>query len=143
MRESKAVRKNVLEKIKQLTSNEPQKPILPQTFAEALQLAADQAKLIEEQAPKVEFHDKVVNNEANHCIRDAAKKIQQRPNKFSQWLKENGYLCQNSTPKQQYINQGLFVVHTGISASEHQFTQTRVTSKGLTYFTNKLGEQKL
>lgn len=36
------------------------KPQLPQTFAEALQLAADQAKLIEEQAPKVAFVDNLV-----------------------------------------------------------------------------------
>ncbi|AUR86602.1 antirepressor protein [Vibrio phage 1.087.A._10N.261.45.F9] len=46
-------------------SNTPQ---LPQTFAEALQLAADQAKLIEQQSekiaidkPKVEFVDKLVD----------------------------------------------------------------------------------
>lgn len=36
---------------------ESQKPQLPQTFAEALQLAADQAKRLELQAPKVAFVD--------------------------------------------------------------------------------------
>ena len=138
MRESKMVRRSVLEKLKQI--NNPQ---LPQTFAEALQLAANQAKLLEEAAPKVEFHDKIVNDAATFSLRDAAKKIQQRPNKFSAWLRSEGYLCQNNLPKQQYINQGLFKTHTGQSRDEYQFSQTRVTSKGLAYFTKKLGDNNL
>ena len=138
MRESKMVRRSVLEKLKQIN-----KPQLPQTFAEALQLAANQAKLLEEAAPKVEFHDKIVNDAATFSLRDAAKKIQQRPNKFSAWLRSEGYLCQNNLPKQQYINQGLFKTHTGQSKEEYQFSQTRVTSKGLAYFTKKLGDKNL
>lgn len=138
MRESKMVRRSVLEKLKQIN-----KPQLPQTFAEALQLAANQAKLLEEAAPKVEFHDKIVNDAATFSLRDAAKKIQQRPNKFSAWLRSEGYLCQNNLPKQQYINQGLFKTHTGQSRDEYQFSQTRVTSKGLAYFTKKLGDNNL
>lgn len=138
MRESKMVRRSVLEKLKQIN-----KPQLPQTFAEALQLAANQAKLLEEAAPKVEFHDKIVNDAATFSLRDAAKKIQQRPNKFSAWLRSEGYLCQNNLPKQQYINQGLFKTHTGQSKEEYQFSQTRVTSKGLAYFTKKLGDNHL
>lgn len=122
---------------------ESQKPQLPQTFAEALQLAANQAKLLEEAAPKVEFHDKIVNDAATFNLRDTAKKIQQRPNKFSAWLRSEGYLCQNNLPMQQYINQGLFKTHTGQSRDEFQFSQTRVTSKGLAYFTKKLGDNKL
>ena len=114
MRESKMVRRSVLEKLKQIN-----KPQLPQTFAEALQLAANQAKLLEEAAPKVEFHDKIVNDAATFSLRDAAKKIQQRPNKFSAWLRMEGYLCQNNLPKQQYINQGLFKTHTGQSRDEY------------------------
>lgn len=38
-------------------------PQIPQSFAEALQLAANQAKLLEEQAPKVEFFDKLVDRD--------------------------------------------------------------------------------
>lgn len=138
MRESKMVRRSVLEKLKQ--ANKPQ---LPQSFAEALQLAANQAKLLEEAAPKVEFHDKLVNDAATFSMRDAAKKIQQRPNKFSAWLRSEGYLCQNNLAKQQYINQGLFKTHTGTSRDEFQFNQARITSKGLAYFTKKLGDIKL
>ena len=35
---------------------------LPQTFAEALQLAADQARKIEIDKPKVEYYEKIVND---------------------------------------------------------------------------------
>ena len=138
MRESKMVRRSVLEKLKEIA-----KPQLPQSFSEALQLAANQAKQLEEAAPKVEFHDKIVNDAATFSIRDSAKKIQQRPNKFSEWLRLEGYLCKNNMPKQQYVNQGLFKTHTGQSKEEYQFSQTRVTSKGLAYFTNKLGDSRL
>lgn len=138
---SAKARMTVIKRWKEL--EKAQKPQLPQTFAEALQLAADQARKLEIAAPKVEFHDKVVNDAATFSIRDAAKKIQQRPNKFNEWLRLEGYLCKNNMPKQQYVNQGLFKTHTGQSKEEYQFSQTRVTSKGLAYFTNKLGDTKL
>ena len=118
-------------------------PILPQSFAQALQLAADQAAQLELKAPKVEFHDKIVNDSANFSLRDAAKKIQQRPNKFAAWLRSEGYLCMDNMAKQQYINQGLFKTHTGSNNDDFQFSQTRVTSKGMAYFTKKLGDVKL
>lgn len=138
---SAKARMTVIKRWKEL--EEPQKPQLPQSFAEALQLAANQAKMLEEAAPKVEFHDKLVNDAATFSFRDAAKKIQQRPNKFTEWLRLEGYICKNNMPKQQYINQGLFKTHTGTSKEEFQFSQTRVTSKGLSYFTAKLGELTL
>ncbi len=138
---SAKARMTVIKRWKEL--EESQKPQLPQSFAEALQLAANQAKMLEEAAPKVEFHDKLVNDAATFSFRDAAKKIQQRPNKFTEWLRSEGYICKNNMPKQQYINQGLFKTHTGTSKEEFQFSQTRVTSKGLSYFTAKLGEVKL
>lgn len=55
MRESKYVRRKVLEILN--------KPATPQTFAEALQLAADQAKQLELAAPKVSYYDKVVERD--------------------------------------------------------------------------------
>lgn len=131
---------------------EQSKPLLPnfsnpaeaaRAWAEQYELNVLANKQLEEAKPKVDFHDKLVNDAATFSLRDAAKKIQQRPNKFSQWLRDNGYLCQNNLAKQQYINQGLFKTHTGTSRDEYQFNQARVTSKGLSYFTKKLGDQKL
>lgn len=87
MRESKGVRKSILSKLKELSK--PKAPQLPQTFAEALQLAADQAKLIDEQVekilidkPKVDFVDKLVDktNLMNATV------IAQKHGKSAIWL---------------------------------------------------------
>lgn len=55
---SAAVRRNIIRRWQELEAKE--QFTLPQTMAEALQLAADQAKQLELQAPKVEYHDKVL-----------------------------------------------------------------------------------
>ena len=58
MRESKAVRRSVLAKLKELEQKEQFK--IPQTLPEALQLAADLALKIEQDKPKIEYHDRVL-----------------------------------------------------------------------------------
>lgn len=55
MRESKSVRRSVLDILKKKQSDF----YIPQTYGEALQLCADQAKQLEIAAPKVEYFDKV------------------------------------------------------------------------------------
>lgn len=70
MRESKAVRKNVLAALKQ-----KQIPLLPQSFSEALQLAADQARKIEEDKPKVEYYEKIVVRDTLLNATQVAQKI--------------------------------------------------------------------
>lgn len=68
MRESKAVRKQVLKKLKELS--ELDKPQIPQTYAEALIEAGRLAQIVDEQAeklviaaPKLEYHDKVLSSD--------------------------------------------------------------------------------
>ncbi len=112
-------------------------------WAEQYEANAEKQKQLELAAPKVEFHDKVVNDENTFSFRDAAKKIQQRPNKLIDWLRGKGYLCLNNMAKQQYIAQGLFATHSGVSDTGHHYTQCRVTGKGLSYFIEKLGSEKL
>lgn len=58
------------------------KPQLPQTFAEALQLAADQAKQLELQAPKVAFVEKLV--ERDNLL--TATQVAQKHGKSAIWL---------------------------------------------------------
>ena len=57
MRESKAVRRAVIAKLKAMEKEQFQ---IPQTLPEALQLAADLALKIEQDKPKIEYHDKVL-----------------------------------------------------------------------------------
>ena len=70
MRESKAVRKNVLTTLKQ-----KQLPYLPQSFAEALQLAADQPLKIKEDNHKIEYYEKIVVRDTLLNATQVAQKI--------------------------------------------------------------------
>ncbi|MFH4151043.1 phage antirepressor KilAC domain-containing protein, partial [Acinetobacter baumannii] len=62
--------KNVLAALKQ-----KQTPLLPQSFSEALQLAADQARKIEEDKPKVEYYEKIVVRDTLLNATQVAQKI--------------------------------------------------------------------
>ena len=144
------LRQNIIKRWQELESAAQQPAVLPGNYIEALQalIESEKAKAAAQEqlaiaAPKVEFHDTVVNSTNTFSTRDAAKKINQRPIKFGEWLKGNGYLCLNGRAAQKYIDQGLFVTHTGVSDSEHAYTQTRMTGKGCAYFANKLFEIKL
>ncbi|AUR90511.1 coil containing protein [Vibrio phage 1.144.O._10N.286.45.B3] len=136
MRESKAVRKNVLAKIKQLSSDQPQ---IPTNFAEALQLAANQAKALELAAPKVAFVDNFVESGTTKTLRETAKILNYPERKMITLMIDHDILYRMSgklLPYQKYHEQKLFEVKTG-ERNGHAFTQTRVTTKGLTW----LGER--
>lgn len=118
VRESKFVRKAVIAYIDKLESCI--KHLLPQTFSEALQLAANQAKEIEEknsllleQAPKVEFFDAVADSKDAVPMIDVAKvlgiKGMGRNNLF-EFLRENKVLMNNNQPFQKHIDSGYFRV---------------------------------
>lgn len=94
-------------------------------------------------APKVEFHDKIVQTNNTYKYQEAGKKIQQRPNKFVEWLRKEKYIDKLNIPYQRYLDQKLFKMNSGVSDFGHAYTQGRITNKGLAYFTNKLGATKL
>lgn len=114
-------------------------PQVPKTFYEALLLAAEQQKQLEEAKPKVEFVDNYVDKGINICLMDLGKKLGKRPRKFIELLQDEGYLMRhrNNMPYQQYINQGLFEVKT---VTEKGLSQTVVTPKGVTYFAKKYAD---
>lgn len=116
-----------------------QYPQVPKTFYEALLLAAEQQKKLEEAKPKVEFVDNYVDKGINICLMDLGKKLGKRPRKFIELLQDEGYLMRhrNNMPYQQYVNQGLFEVKT---VTEKGLSQTVVTPKGVTYFAKKFGD---
>lgn len=71
-------------------------PAVPQTMAQALRLAADQAEqlerqqaLIAEQAVDVEALKRLANTDGLLCLRDAAKAVGMPPLKFNAWLDQH------------------------------------------------------
>ena len=116
-----------------------QSPQIPQNFAEALQLAADQAKALELAAPKVAFVDNFVESGTTKTLRETAKILNYPERKMIALMIEHDILYRMSgklLPYQKYHEQKLFEVKTG-ERNGHAFTQTRVTTKGLTW----LGER--
>lgn len=136
---------------------QPTTPAIPQTYAEALRLAASQAEQIEEQqkkiqadAPRVLFSQAVETSEKSVLIGELAKIICQNgvdtgEKRLFAWLRENGYLCQfgerYNQPTQKAMQLGLFEIKkTSIQLPNGETiisNTTKVTGKGQVYFVNK------
>lgn len=125
--------------------------IIPQTYSEALllagKLAQDNERLeakVEEDKPKVEFHDSVTNADNCHDIGELAKLLNLgygRTIMFKK-LREKGYLQQGNVPYQRFIDSGIFKVIESVfytkdfkgEEKEKITLKTLVTGKGVVYF---------
>lgn len=123
---------------------------IPQTFAEALQLAADQTKKLEEQAPKVLFADAVEASKKSCLIGELAKMLRQNgveigQNRLFSWMRKNGYLCQYgeryNQPTQRSMEMKLMEIKkTAINKPDGTILTTlttKITPHGQIYFINK------
>lgn len=100
-------------KLKEQANNQ-----LPQTFAQALALAAEQALRIEEQQkaievmkPKEEFFDAVAGSKDAISMNEVAKVLDIKGmgrNKMFEFLREKKVLMNNNTPYQKYVDCGYF-----------------------------------
>ncbi len=131
---------------------------LPQSFSEALMLAAQQAQELEQkelqlqaQAPKVRFAEAVETSTRSCLVAELAKIITQNgyeigQNRLFKWLRGQGYLGKQgeyyNLPTQRAMEMGLFEVKkTSISKPDGTVlvsTTPKVTGKGQVYFVNKL-----
>ncbi|SMY34233.1 phage antirepressor KilAC domain-containing protein [Photobacterium andalusiense] len=124
---------------------------LPQTFADALQLAADQARQIETQnkqlilnAPKVDFAERIAKVDRGMTLGKFAKAVNLGPRKIFVVLREMKILisgCQGyNLPMQQYIENGCFVVRQSTYGPENDriANTTLITGKGELWLTKKL-----
>lgn len=128
-----------------------QMPQIPQTLSEALRLAADQAEqierqnlLIEQQRPKVEFVQRYVEVGTTKSLRETAKILKVPERAMIDCLVGDGLLFRQSgnlLPYQKYHAKGLFDVKTGTTEYGHNYTQTRVTSKGIEYIASRYASE--
>lgn len=119
-----------------------QAPKLPQTMAQALRLAADQAEQIEHQqaalalaAPKVEYVDRYVAANGALGFRQVAKLLKAKEPEFRAFLEDSKIFYRLAgvlTPYQNHIDAGRFAIKTGVSqVNEHAFAHARFTPKGV------------
>ena len=128
-----------------------QMPQIPQTLSEALRLAADPAEqierqnlLLEQQRPKVEFVQRYVEAGTTKSLRETAKILRVPERAMIDCLVGDGLLFRQSgnlLPYQKYHVKGLFDVKTGTTEYGHNYTQTRVTSKGIEYIASRYASE--
>lgn len=136
---------------------------VPQNFAEALKLAAEQAERVELQRqqleamrPKALFADAVATSDRSCLVAELAKILRQNgvnigQNRLFGWLRKNGYLCSKgeyyNQPTQKAMEAGLFEVKkTSIAKPDGSVlvtTTTKVTGKGQIFFVDKFLSQEV
>ncbi|WP_083213967.1 phage antirepressor KilAC domain-containing protein [Pseudomonas sp. 35 E 8] len=122
---------------------------MPSNFAEALQLAADQAKqnaslhqVIQQQAPKVQALERLAGTHGSICITTAAKQLGVGPLKLFKWLSDNRWIYRRAafsawSAYQPRLTAGLLehkLVKVGKGSEEDLkvVEQVMVTRKGIT-----------
>ncbi|WPR95110.1 phage antirepressor KilAC domain-containing protein [Klebsiella aerogenes] len=116
--------------------------VIPQSFSDALRLAADLeeekqrlALELASAAPKVEFVDRYCTANGSLSFRQVAKLLKAKEPEIRLFLIEREIMYRlggTLTPMAQHIDAGRFEVKTGTSqASNHAFSQARFTAKGV------------
>ena len=100
---------------------------------------ADQQKQLEEQKPKVEFAEKIVNTNNAISVRDFGKVIGVGEKKLFEWLRDNKLLMESNIPYQKYVEAGYFKVIEWVLEAKNQVKfKTLITGKGQEYISSKL-----
>ena len=123
-----------------------QKPtaLIPQSFSEALMLAAQLQAEKGRNAPKVAFVDHYVEVGTSKSFRETAKILKMPERALVNRLVEDKYLYRQSgvlLPYQSVLTKDLFTVKTGTAEHGHNYTQTRVTSKGIEFIASRYASE--
>lgn len=116
------------------------KPQVPQTYAEALQLAADQAKKLELAAPKVAFVDNFVQRESLQNATQVAQSMSLKSAKaLNDILDELGGIYSGTVKRSRvftvkFINDG----YGEVNQTSKGYPQSLFTTKGIVYLNELL-----
>lgn len=155
MRESKAVRRRVLDRLNAIEAA----PAIPQTLPEALRLAADLAEqnnqlrlVVTEQAPKVEALARIADARGSMCITDAAKHLGMQRCKLIDWMKANRWIYRLEgcarwlayQPRMQsgWLEHKVTVLGLDDEGDQRLASQVRITPKGLAVLAQQVGGQR-
>jgi phage antirepressor YoqD-like protein len=133
----------LVDRWQELEAVSPPAPAVPQSFAAALRLAAEQQDVIDAQAaqlaaaaPAVEFVERYADSTGTKGFRQVAKLLGAKENLFREFLIDQKILYRlgtELTPHAQHIDAGRFCVKAGTADSGHAFNSARFTAKGVTW----------
>ncbi|HCM9500982.1 TPA: phage antirepressor KilAC domain-containing protein [Enterobacter roggenkampii] len=134
------LRKRIIDRWLEL--EQQNQPKVPQSFSEALRLAAEleeQKQMLTDQlaiaAPKAEFVDRYVVATGSMTFRQVAKLLNAKEPEFRLFLLDNHIMYRLNgtlTPYHQHIEAERFEVKTGTTnTSNYAFSQARFTAKGV------------
>jgi len=128
---------------------ELEKQAIPQTFAQALRLAAEQQEqieaqqlLIEQQKPAVEFVERYVEAKSTKGLREVAKVLGAKEKEFVSFLIQEGIMFRQGKALLPYASlqhHGYFEVKTGES-NGFAYHQSKFTPQGIAWIAKKWGE---
>ena len=89
---------------------------------------------VEEQRPKAQYFDALVDSKLLTNFRDTAKELHLPQNEFIEWLLNNGYIYRDSSAKIKpyavHVKSGLFQVKDFATAADLSWTRTLINVKG-------------
>ncbi|WP_335951270.1 phage antirepressor KilAC domain-containing protein [Acinetobacter beijerinckii] len=123
--------------------DELNQPVIPQTYAEALQLAANQARQLELAAPKVEYYDKIVERTTLLNASQVAQKIKISAVKMNKLL--DIFDVYHKGVKRARLFQQWFIDKGfgEVKQTELGFSQPMFTTKGEAWVIEKLTNEGL
>ena len=134
----------IVDRWQELENQQKPTALIPQSFSEALMLAAQLQAEKERNAPKVAFVDHYVEVGTSKSFRETAKILKMPERALVNRLVEDKYLYRQSgvlLPYQSAHTKDLFTVKTGTAEHGHNYTQTRVTSKGIEFIASRYASE--
>lgn len=116
---------------------------IPQTYPEALRLAANLAEENLKLKPKAEMHDRFLSSDSAQTMAVVAKSLGTGRDRLFKFLRERKVLMGSNVPYQPYLDRGYFkVIEKVINMGGEEIIkpQTLVTSKGVDYIAKILKE---
>jgi phage antirepressor YoqD-like protein len=132
MRESKSVRRAILDKLKDLEAqSKPPAPQLPKNYLEALEQLVEKEKLLIAQAPKVAFVDNLVDRTNLMTATQVASKHKMSAVKLNKFLDELGGVYSKAVKRSRVFCQPFIEKGYGeVKQSELGYSQALFTPAG-------------
>ena len=141
------LRARIIDRLNELENQQKSTALLPQNYLQALEALVEtekqkQALALENHAmkPKADFVDHYVEVGTSKSLRETAKILNFPEKRMIECLERDRVLYRQSgnlLPYQTAQSKGLFTVKTGTAEHGHNFTQTRVTGKGIEWIAQR------